>query len=288
MLSSPLYLTPPSTSYLLTAKLFFFFCRSFLSLQGRTKLMQRYVVFFNFKKLRDYVRVEKIPLLIEPLGELVLTAVQISRENKAGLSCQIRLKRTQRATTLFDIATEALFPPAKLNKNKNKNKKKEKKNTPASKSFADPFPHHSVLLLTAPTRLSHTWPASSVALNRARSVPRLGKICRAARKINQLHIHYTRKSCGRLCFIIGSLFFSRRPLHFRPPTFPSTLFRFCWRAGQLDPSKTILHLVPPGSSWSTGPSAELLRQILFKEQAGVLILCLHLFAIFCSAVLEAL
>lgn len=180
---------------------------------------------------------------------------------------------------------------SKLNKNK---KKEKKKNTPASKSFADPFPHHSLLLLTTSVRLCHTWSASSVALNRARSVPPLGKICRAARKINQLHIHYTRKSCGWLCFIIGSLlfffffFFSRRPLCFRPPTLPSTLFRFCWRAGQLDPSKTILCLVPPGSSWSPGPSAELLRRILFKEQAAVLILRLHLFAIFCSAVLEAL
>lgn len=106
-----------------------------LSLQGQSKLTQRHVVFFNFTKLRRHVRVENVPLLIEPLGELVLTAVQISRENKAGLSCQIRLKRTQRATTLFDIATEALFPPAKLNKNKKKTKKREKRKHTGLKIF---------------------------------------------------------------------------------------------------------------------------------------------------------
>lgn len=176
----------------------------------------------------------------------------------------------------------------------NKNKKKEKKkNTQASKSFADPFPHHSLLLLTASVRLSHTWPASSVALNRACSVLRPGKICRAARKINQLHIHYTRKSCGWLCFIIAclffffSVFFSEGHYAFSHRPFRQLYFIFVGVQGNLTPQRrsSVSFLQAPHGAQALGsaPPVDPLQRA-----SGCIDFASLPLAIFCSAVLKAL
>lgn len=54
----------------------------------------------------------------------------------------------------------------------------------------------------------------------------------------------------------------------QPPPFVNFFF-FNVRIRQLSPQKIILHLIPLGSLWRKGPSAVLLRRILFKESRRI-------------------
>lgn len=126
---------------------------------------------------------------------------------------------------------------------------------------ADPFPQQFTFNCFSPS-VPHLVAERGTEQSTLCSAPR--QICRAIRKINQLHIHY-QKSCGQIYFIIGWLIF-RICLAFFPFTFfflltYSNLTLSCWPLVE--------------------QRAMFLCWILFK---GVLVLCLHLFAISCAAV----